>query len=140
MKRTFAGAVGFFIALCLATPAGAADIVFFGKPTKIVTVTADGATEAPVGGTQADEFAVTIIRDGGAYFWASRENKPLKRSASGSYVTFHATDGSGYVRVYTSHMYELSGKLSPAEREREVGYMEHLVHQFGSITYFGDRR
>ena len=55
-------------------------------------------------------------------------------------MTFYAADGSGYVRVYQPYMYELLGKLSPAERAREVGYTEHLVHQLGSITYFGDKR
>lgn len=134
------GLVALVAFLCLAASAGAADIVFHGTPTKKITITADGAAEEPVVAPKADEFSVTIVREGDAYFWTSRENKPLSRSESGSYITFHATDGSGYVRVYQPQMYDLMDKLPPAERAHEVGYMEHIVHQFASITYFGDKR
>ena len=36
-------------------------------------------------------------------------------------------------------MYELLAKMAPADRAGEAGYMEHLVDQLGSITYFGDK-
>ena len=127
------------ILLCAAAPAGAADIVLQGTPTKKITITAGGVTEEPVDASRASELAVMIIRTRDAYFWASRENKPLRRSQSTTYITFHAVDGSGYVRVYQPHMDKLSGKLPAAERAGEFGYMEHLVHQLGSITYFGDK-
>ena len=126
--------------LLLAAPSSAAEIVFYGEPIKRVSTSPADVTEQTLTATQATEFAVTIIREGNKYLWASRENNLVTRTESGSYVTFHAQNGSGYVRIYKPHMYELMSGLSPEQRAGEVGYMEHLVLQFSSITYFGDKK
>jgi len=34
-------------------------------------------------------------------------------------------------------MRKLRESLPPEQRDKEFLYMEHLVHQMGSITYFG---
>jgi hypothetical protein len=40
-----------------------------------------------------------ISEIGGNYYWVTRENKEMFRRTSGTFVTYAAVDGSGYVRV-----------------------------------------
>lgn len=132
-----------FVLLCvmlLVPVAAGAEVVFYGQPAKKVTTTHEATDTEALTPESASQLAVTITFQDGKYYWASRSNKPLFRSESGSYITFHAVDGSGYIRVYQPFMYELMAQLPPGQRDREIGYVEHLVHMFGSITYFGHKR
>ena len=128
-------------AAALLLPAStAAEVVFYGQPVKKITTTYESSDSQLLIPSKAREYAVTITSEGGQFLWASRENKPLARTEGVTYITYHATDGSGYVRVYQPFMYEMLGQLPPDQRAKEIGYVEHLVHQFGSITYYGDKR
>ena len=118
----------------------AAEVVFYGQPVKKITTTYESSDAQLLIPSRAREYAVTITSEEGRFFWASRENKPLERTESGTYITYHAMDGSGYVRIYQPIMYEMMSQLPPEQRAREIGYVEHLVYQFGSITYYGDKR
>lgn len=91
----------------------------------------------PVLPERAREFVVKIVRSGNGYIWASRDNVPMVRHESGAYVTYVATTGSGYVRVLNPAMRKALKSLPSDEREKEFVYMEHLVNQLGSITYYG---
>ena len=95
--------LAFLIAVfAYAAPSSAADIVFHGKPIKKVTSTFEDTKAEALSDQASTEFAVTVISEGGKFFLASRENKPLNKSESGSYITFHAIDGSGYVSEATN--------------------------------------
>ena len=64
------------------------------------------------------------------YRWKTRENKILNLSKSGIFYTFHAFDGSGYVKI---------GDMSALSQssEKQYFYMEHLILGLDTITYWG---
>jgi hypothetical protein len=128
------------IAALLLAPAShtaAQTVVFEGQPLKKIQVDFTGLAELQLDSQQAAESAVRVVEHNGRYFWASREMKELKRSESGAYVTYHAIDGSGYVRTAGPLLSSLLKQLSPDQRHAEAEYVEHLLLQFASITYYG---
>ena len=126
-----------FIALT-AQPAAAADLVEFeGRPSVKIEVLEGAAQSQPVSLQRAGEFGVRVERTAKGYVWASRNNVPLVRHESGAYVTYVAPTGAGYVRVLSPAMRKALQALPLEQREKEFVYMEHLINQLGSITYFG---
>lgn len=119
------------------TPLLGADLEFEGTPSVRVLVTAGVAQTESLTPIQAKEFRVVIVRDGEGFVWASRNNVPLIKRESGAYVTYVAATGAGYVRIFNPGMRKLRDSLSPDQREKEFVYMEHLITQMGSVTYFG---
>jgi hypothetical protein len=115
----------------------AAELEFEGMPSSKIQVTEGVAKVEPISSLQAREFRVLIVREGDTFVWASRNNVPLVKRESGAYITYVAANGAGYVRVLNPTMRKLREALPPEQRDKEVVYMEHLVHQMGSITYFG---
>jgi hypothetical protein len=89
---------------------------------------------------QSFQYQVRIVARNGKYYWASRGMKELIRSESGVYITYHAVDGSGYVRTGTPGLLNLRDRLPEARRQQEIGYVEHLLIQFASVTYYGNRK
>lgn len=134
--------LGFVVFLCVAfgqANAQRSTTVFEGFPTKKVeSAFVDTRTEA-LTKNQSFEYQVRVLERNGKYYWASREMRQLLRSESGPYITFHAVDGSGYIRIYQDFMYEMMKQLPEEQRKQEIGYVEHLVIQFGSVTYYGNR-
>jgi hypothetical protein len=129
------------VTLALAPPLVAQDrVVFEGLPIKKVESSFLQTAEAALTSDEAFEYQVRIVERNGVYYWASRGMRRLVRSEAGSYITFHAVDGSGYVRVGTPLLLDLRDQLPPAERRQEIGYVEHMPVQFGSITYYGNRK
>lgn len=135
-----------FIALCflacVAAAVAAEDqdrVVFLGTPKLRAIVTPTGAEQVPLDEKYARQKGVIIIERNGKYYWASRENKLLFRTESGSYITYVSADGAGYVRTFTPAMSEMKKKLPPEMKAGEVDYVEHLVQQFDTITFFGDK-
>ena len=61
----------------------------------------------------------------------------VARSESGAYVTYHALNGSGYVRVLSLSMRRMADLLPENERRQQVRYMEHLTLGFSTFTYIG---
>lgn len=118
-------------------PATAAELEFQGTPSvKVETI--EGATEStPVPPHRAHEVAVRVVKTANGYAWASRNNVPLVKSESGAYITYVAPTGAGYVRVLIPSMRNAIQSLPKKQREGEILYMEHMVNQLGSITYFG---
>lgn len=128
------------MALVLPRTSVPAEVIFYGQPVKKVTTTYKSSEAEALSASKASEFAVTITSEGGRFYWASRENTPLVRTESGAYITYLAANGSGYVRIYQPFMYEMMSQLPPDQRAKEIGYVEHLVHEFGSVTYYGDKQ
>ena len=88
--------------------------------------------------SKAVDFACIISEIGGKYYWATRENKEMVRSTSGSFTTYSAVDGSGYVRVLDPDLKELAALMS--DTEAKFDYVEHLLIGLRTVTYFGRAR
>jgi len=114
-------------------------VVFEGRPIKAVEMTFAAVYERELNADESFQYQIRIVERAGRYFWASRQMKEVVRSESGAYVTYHAMDGSGYVRTGNAGLLDLRDMLSEEMRQTEIGYVEHLLQQFTSITYFGNR-
>ncbi len=136
MKRTVFSFL-LIAAAVLISRAFAADLEFEGTPTTKVEVLEGTSQSTPVSRLDATSLRVVIVREGDKYLWQSRKGLPLSKSISGAYVTYIALNGAGYVRVLSPEMRRLREQLPAAERENALVYMEHLVNQLGSVTYFG---
>lgn len=86
---------------------------------------------------QQREFVMRIVERGGRYFWASREMTEMSRSESGSYVTYTALNGSGFVKTYALHMRRMAELLPEQDRRREIRYIEQVSLGFTTFTYVG---
>lgn len=117
--------------------AAGSELEFEGVPMSKIEVSDGVVQNTTISGDKAREFRVVIAREGDRYFWASRDNLPLLKIDGVAYVTYVAVTGAGYIRVLSPMMRELRKKLPAEQRDREFLYMEHLIHQMGSITYFG---
>ena len=128
------------LACCLASPDSvAANVELDALPvTKILVKNGLVQTEY-LSTSQADKARVTIIRDGSNYRWASRNNISLLKIEMGGYITYVSPAGSGYVRVLNPVLRRLRESIPVEKREPELEYLyvEHLVHQLGSVTYYG---
>lgn len=121
-----------------ASVAGAQESVAFeGRPVWKVETSAGGTFRDEMRADASFEYQVRVLERNGRYYWASREMKELVRSESGVYVTYHAVDGSGYVRVLRPAFSRPKASTAPAGEEFEPEYMEHLILGFATITYFG---
>ena len=70
-----------------------------------------------------------------------RQRKRLIRSESGGFITFHAVDGSGYVRILKPEVVaSMKQRFSEADLAAVPDYVEHLLIGLDSITYYGDKR
>jgi hypothetical protein len=115
-------------------------VVFEGEPLKRVESSFEGTSSIDLEREDAFKARVRIVERSGRYYWQSRGMKEMTRSESGAYITYAAIDGSGYVRTHIPVMLDLREHLPEERRDREIGYTEHLLIQFASITYFGNRR
>lgn len=115
----------------------AGELVFEGYPIKKIEILEQTSASYDIAKSKASEYKVVIEREGEKYYWRSRENLQLVPMYSGAYITYLAVNGSGYVRVLNETMREMYKILPDEEKQRNYLYMEHLVHQLGSITYYG---
>jgi hypothetical protein len=60
------------------------------------------------------------------------------RLYSGAFITFLATDGSGYVRIIAPGMKDSASLMGDAESSFD--YVEHLLIGLRSVTYYGTRK
>ncbi len=113
------------------------EISFIGFPVKKIEIVDSKPNEFELSSMKSKEYFVKIEKVGEKYYWASRSNKELILSISGLYQTFHAIDGSGYIRVLSKEAREVFNALTEKEKSGQYVYIEHLVHQMSSITYYG---
>lgn len=112
-------------------------IEFEGAPSLKLEVREGKVSTQAVPFDRRRESAVRIVRDGDRYLWATRNNLPMLKQESGAYVTYVAVSGAGYVRVLGLALRSAIHQLPPEQRDREYIYTEHMLHQLGSVTYFG---
>lgn len=115
------------------------NVVFEGRPLRKVESSFERTVPSTLNSEDAFKYAVRIVERQGKYYWASREMRELIRHEAGAYITFFAVDGSGYIRIGIPMMLDLRDQLPAEQRRKEVGYTEHLLIQFASITYYGNR-
>ena len=113
------------------------EIVFEGYPVKKIETNENSSNVSLLSQSQASEYKVTIIKEGDKFYWATRGNLEVVPMKSGFYITYLAVNGAGYVRTMTPEMRGLFKMMPPEEQEKQFLYFEHLVHQMGSITYYG---
>lgn len=129
------------ILLSISLNAFSQQVIFEGTPVKKIETTEMTSSTMLLTEAQGKEYKVKIVKEGENYYWASRGNLQVVPMVSGSYITFMAVNGAGYVRTYTSEALQIlvpALKAMPAEEQaKNFFYLEHLVHQMGSITYYG---
>ena len=112
------------------------EVVFQGCPLAFVV----GGGHGKVDKTSSIEACVVIMKIDERYYWATREMKPMLRQ-SGLFTTYHALDGSGYVRVGPPDFLPELEKVPELQVDEvdtlRVGYIEHLVLRLTPITYVG---
>ena len=109
--------------------------VFAGRPSIKIILNGNSPQIEKLSDVDQANSKCIISRIDGKYYWASRENKELLRHAAGAFVTFHAVDGSGYVRLSNPEDRKLlSGSGYPGS---QFDYVEHVLMGLASITYNG---
>jgi len=127
-----------FIALALVPLTVSADqIVFSGKPNMKVEIMEGKSKEYTLSESQSEDYKVVIKQVGDKFYWLSRQNAELIPNTSGFYITFTAKNGSGYIRTLIPVAREIFGQMSETEQQSQYLYFENIVHQMGSITYYG---
>lgn len=120
------------LSLVIAVSSYADEIVFIGNPTVKVFTTPENNQKKNLSVEESDEFQVVIMLLDGDFYWVSRGMKKLIKSGAGAYDTYHAIDGSGYVRVIKDDMEPML-----VNTKNNITYVEHLVHNLSSISYYG---
>jgi len=59
----------------------------------------------------------------------------MVRTDGTAFVTFHAVDGAGYVRVILPQMKEAASLMSSTEATFD--YVEHMLIGIRNVTYYG---
>lgn len=111
------------------------EILFSGIP--IVKISEGGANRVveDLKGVKASEAGCVVAKIGDKYFWKTRNNTELLMVPGGAFVTFMATNGSGYVRIIPSDLKEAVSLMD--ETEKKYDYVEHLLIGLRSVTYYG---
>jgi hypothetical protein len=111
--------------------------VFHGRPA--VRIQEDGVQRSvnALAAQEAAGFECVVSRIGDAYYWASRENRPMIRNEGPGYVTYVSPDGSGYVKILKPEMKSVVSMLKPTEAAFD--YLEHMSLGLSTMTYFGSR-
>ena len=137
------------MACALVLLVGCAGFVAAGQQTAAITVftgtpqfkiSEEGVERLPeaVDRQAAPGLGVVITRIGDDYYWASRENTPMVAiDGAGAYVTYVASNGSGYVRVIKPEMKQAASLAGGAEAAYD--YVEHALIGLRSVTYYGVR-
>jgi len=125
------------IILMLPFVTNAAEVVFEGYPVKKIEINENSSNTSILTKAQGSEYKVTIVKDGENYFWATRGNLQVIPMKSGFYITYLAVNGAGYVRTLAPEARKIFWQMSAEEQAKQFLYFEHLVHQMGSITYYG---
>jgi hypothetical protein len=95
-----------------------------GLPAVRVDLNADRTTRQVLGQAEAAKNRLMIrVRDG-RYFWAGREDEPLRVWSSGAFTYLASSEPGHYVRFT-----RLNDKIT---------YAEHVDSGLRSVTYFGE--
>ena len=81
---------------------------------------------------QVEEVTSVVQKIGDRYLWATRGNTELRRYDHGTFITYVAEDGSGYIRVFDQDMRTMF------DGPKRVGWRFRLFRTFPAWTYNSD--
>lgn len=110
--------------LVLITPFGWSEVVFVGEPIAKVVMSGDKVDRTMLTVSEQSEFQSVVVEIDGGYFWQTREMKELERYERGRFITYLATDGTGYIKI-------------DSNASQDTSYIEHLLLGLNTITYQG---
>jgi hypothetical protein len=138
LLTTLVKALTFFSMIGTMSSALSADqVIFTGKPTVKIEMMDGNSKEYRLTHSQTDKLKVVVTQVGEKFYWTSRQNHELTPNKSGFYITYTAKNGSGYIRTMSPQARAIFSQMSETEKQGQYIYFEHLIHQMGSITYFG---
>jgi len=111
------------------------EIAFTGIPEIKISEGGTNRTPEKLSKTKAMEFKCTITKMDDKYYWTTRENVELIPIQSGAFITFLASNGSGYVRIVNPDMKDAASFMG--DTEEKFDYIEHLLLGLKTITYYG---
>lgn len=114
------------------------EIVFTGIPKIKISEAGTGRVVDELSGAKAVEFKCTITKIKDRYYWTTREDVELVPVTSGVFITFVAVNGSGYVRIINPDFAEAKSYMD--ETEEKFDYIEHLLIQLKTISYYGNSK
>ena len=85
-----------------------------------------------------EEVTSVVQKIGDRYLWATRDNTELRRYDHGTFITYVAEDGSGYIRVFDQDMRTMFDGLN--ELDGVFDYLEHFPLGLTTVTYYGRLR
>jgi hypothetical protein len=107
--------------------------VLQGRPASRTESSDETSKHVTIPDAERAKVAVVIVRKGGRYFWASRENRELERRVSGAFTYFVDRTEGGYIRVFDRST--LPESLRPDGPQFE--YTEHVPVWRNTVTYWG---
>lgn len=110
-------------------------IVFTGIPEVKISEAATSRIPETLSGKKAIEYKCTITKIDDRYYWTTRKNIELIAIEFGAYITFVASNGSGYVRIIAPEMKEIVAAID--EVGGKYDYIEHLLLGLRTISYYG---
>ena len=110
-------------------------IVFTGIPEIKISEGGTNRTPEKLSKAKAIEYKCTITTIDNKYYWTTRENIELIPLKSGAFITFFASNGSGYVRIVDPEMKDAVSVMG--DTEEKFDYIEHLLLGLKTITYYG---
>ncbi len=137
MKRNILGLV--LLLLLTSSAYAKEEIVFTGIPTIKISEGGTSRILKKLTNTKSIEYKCTITKINDKYYWTTRENVELLPKSSGVYITFLASNGSGYIRIIKSEIKKIVAQLLDAT-EKEFDYVEHLLLGLKSVTYYGQSK
>ena len=84
------------------------------------------------------EVTSVVQKIGDRYLWTTRDNTELRRYDHGTFITYVAEDGSGYIRVFDQDMRTMFDGLN--ELDGVFDYLEHFPLGLTTVTYYGRLR
>ena len=87
---------------------------------------------------EVEEVTSVVRKIGNRYLWTTRDNTELRRYDHGTFITYVAEDGSGYIRVFDQDMRTMFDGLN--ELDGVFDYLEHFPLGLTTVTYYGRLR
>lgn len=115
---------------------------FAGLPkVQSIAVGVNAGVFKKLGSDESEKYKCIISNIDGKYYWASRENKEVKKKVSGLYIIYIAVEGSGFIKILNKEFKEspnwqaMSKMLT--DTETNFDYVEVLHTGLKTVTYFG---
>jgi len=96
-------------------------------PTFRITQDENGSQKEQLSNKDIKASRILIAKDSdGNYYWVTRNNTRMFKSVSGIFVTYTATTGAGFVKIFKSN-----------DKNKPSKYIEYVTLGMMSITYYG---